>query len=57
MTNFSKTSAQGWEAAPKVDQGTDTRPDTIPPVSGRTSPGDTFTGESGHPLPKVESVA
>ena len=37
MTNFSKTSAQGWEAAPKVDQGTDTRPDTIPPVSGRTS--------------------
>lgn len=39
----------------KVDQGP--RPDTIPPVSGRTSPGDTFTGESGHPLPKVESVA
>jgi predicted Rossmann fold nucleotide-binding protein DprA/Smf involved in DNA uptake len=35
VTNFSKTSAQGWEAVSKVDQGPDTRPDVIPPTSGR----------------------
>ena len=36
MTDFSKTSA-AMGGTPEVDQGQDPRPDTNPPVSGRTS--------------------